>query len=273
MSVILNNKYKLTEQLGEGTFGKVFKAIMLRKDEPVAVKIQHKDILKVLRYEAKIYKLLQSVSGVPNIRSYGLTNGYNYLVIDYAGISLSELKLKRCELVKIFSIIIKILKDIHDLGIIHRDIKPDNLLYKSDEQKVYLIDFGLSKSLFSKDNKHFEERKNRKLIGTPKYSSVNVHNGIEASRRDDLESLCYSFIALYEMHLPWEDINIADYENKEDYYKELLDKKKSQNSWLFSLPGEFITFLKYIQNLEFKETPNYEYLMGVFTNLERLHNI
>ena len=49
------------------------------------------------------------------------------------------------------------------------------------------------------------------MIGTSKYSSVNIHNGIEASRRDDIESLCYTFIMLYGTTLPWSNINHKEY--------------------------------------------------------------
>ena len=75
------------------------------------------------------------------------------------------------------------------------ETKQNDFLIKGETDELYLIDFGFSKIYMDKNNNHNEERRERKLIGTSKYSSVNIHKGIEASRRDDMESLCYTSMA------------------------------------------------------------------------------
>lgn len=207
MSVTIANKYEIIENIGEGTFGKVFKGKNVRSNEEIAIKIQHKDIENVLKHEAKIYKYLRDISGIPNIRSYGTDHGFNYLVLDLLGPSLYDLKIKPKKTIEYMIEAINIIDFVHNKGIIHRDIKPDNfLLSNTDNCRLYLIDFGLSKFYLTLEKKHMEERKDRKLIGTAKFSSLNVQNGIEASRRDDLESLCYSFIVIFGKELPWSKI-------------------------------------------------------------------
>lgn len=277
MSTIIGKKYEIISELGEGTFGKVFKCKHIHSGDEFAIKIQHKDIANVLKQEAKIYKHLQDVSGIPMIRNYGTDNGFNYLVIDMLSSSLDDLILNPKEIIKYKIQALTIIEDIHEKGILHRDIKPDNFLLKEKEgtKYLYLIDFGLSKYYWGNDKKHMEERNERKLIGTAKYSSLNVHNGIEASRRDDIESLCYAFISLYSKEFPWAEVIEKHYSVTKDErppLQELYDgirEKKEGIHWLIDMPGELITMLLYSRKLEFAEKPNYNYLRGIFENFSR----
>lgn len=272
MNVIIANKYEIIEKIGEGTFGKVFKGKNIRSGVNIAIKIQHKDIENVLKHEAKIYNYIKDISGVPIMRNYGVDSGYNYLILDLLGFSLYDIKVNAQKTIKYILQAINIIEKIHDEGIIHRDIKPDNfLLDKNNVEILYLIDFGLSKIYFDTNKKHMEERKDRKLIGTAKYASLNIHNGIESSRRDDIESLCYSFIVLYGKNLPWDKI-INNTEsingvNKQEVYNKIKNFKNDSMDWLYDIPGEFLTLLLYCRKLKFSERPNYEYISSIFKNL------
>ena len=57
--------YNILEELGEGSFGKVFKAENKRSKNIVAIKVQFKEQSMILKHEAKIYKYLSDVSGIP----------------------------------------------------------------------------------------------------------------------------------------------------------------------------------------------------------------
>jgi len=64
-----------------------------------------------------------------------------------------------------------------------------------DTSKVYAVDFGLAKRFRDpRTMKHNSQRRGKSLTGTPRYASINNHLGIEASRRDDLESVAYMLI-------------------------------------------------------------------------------
>jgi len=275
-TITIANKYEIIELIGEGTFGKVFKGKNIRSNEEIAIKIQHKDIENVLKHEAKIYRYLKDIIGIPQIRNYGTTDsGFNYLILDLLGPSLFDKKIEPTKSLKYFISAINIIEFIHDKGIIHRDIKPDNFLLTHsnfDNNKLYIIDFGLSKYYLTVDKKHIEERKDRKLIGTAKYSSLNVHNGIDASRRDDMESLCYSFITIFGKELPWNNINIDDAENLQEIYQKIKESKEKSLEWLYDIPCEFLTILLYCRKLEFSEKPNYNYIRGLFENLLIYYN-
>jgi serine/threonine protein kinase len=69
---------------------------------------------------------------------------------------------------------------------------------------VYLIDFGLSKLYMDeKSGMHTHYRESKGMCGTNRYVSVNVHAGVEASRRDDLESVFYIALQFLKGKLPW----------------------------------------------------------------------
>merc|ERR1712048_271516 len=82
---------------------------------------------------------------------------------------------------------IEILKCLHKCGILHRDMKPDNMMIGSENgQTIYLVDFGLAKQ-FMLDGCHVSPCKSNGLTGSARYCSMHVHGG-RHSRRSDVES-------------------------------------------------------------------------------------
>ena len=74
----------------------------------------------------------------------------------------------------------------------------------SDENKVYLVDFGLAKEhLDPITNKPMEPRKNTDFRGTIPYASLNAHNKEELSRRDDLWSFYIMLLEFLDEQIPW----------------------------------------------------------------------
>jgi len=268
MSTIGN--YDLLKEIGEGTFGKVFKAQHKRTKSIVVVKIQHKEHSMVLKHEAKIYKYLNDISGVPLMRNYGVDSGFSFMVLDLLQ-PLPGVEICKKDCIKYMVSALTIIGEVHTRGVIHRDIKPDNFLIKKDESgnsTLYLIDFGLSKLYIRSDKKHIEERRDKNLVGTANYVSLNVHNGIEASRRDDIESICYTFVNIYGKELPWYQLNdtYTTEEQKLEYYSKIKEMKMKSLDWLYDLPGEFLTLLLYSRKLRFDEDPNYRYLCSLISN-------
>jgi len=274
MTYIISNKYRLIEQIGEGSFGKVFLGKHIRTDENIAIKIQFKSVVNVLQHEAKIYKELIDISGVPLLRNYGCDNGFHYLIIDKLDISLDNVKIDQLECIKYFKKSVEIVRDIHQKNILHRDIKPDNFMIKERNgiKNLYIIDFGLSKRYIIEGN-HIEEKQDKNIIGTVKYASVNIHNGIESSRRDDIESLCYTYISLYGKSLPWSELceNLKKDISGNDIYKDKIKEMKNSFDWLLDIPGEFLTILLYCRNLKFLDKPNYNYIINLLENLSTIY--
>ena len=263
MLIKINDKYVIKEKIGNGEFGNIYLGINELSNENVAIKIDSSDNI-LIKNEAKIYNILCNIDGIPKIKSYGKICKYNYLIIDLLGKSLEYYKEKSegVSLIKIKDLgiqMVKIINKVHNLNIIHRDIKPENLMFGINENKelLYLIDFGLSK-LYKQKNRHIKETKNNNIVGTLNYVSINIHKGVNASRRDDLESIIYILIELCIGKLPWDKIEKKE---KIQEIKEKIDYKK------LKIPNEIIRILNYIKKLSFIENPNYNYILLELNNL------
>lgn len=108
---------------------------------------------------------------------------------------------------------LEILRVVHNNRFMHRDIKPDNIMVgikPEDRNKIFLCDFGLGKYWVTnrKDPNCREHRPFRdkltERVGTLRYMSLNQHNFIEFTRRDDLWNLAYTILYfLRKGKLPW----------------------------------------------------------------------
>jgi serine/threonine protein kinase len=257
--MIVANRYEIHEKIGEGCFGKIYKATNVRTGETVAIKTESRNNTRqLLKNESKILQFLNKVEGVPNMKWFYVDDHTNYMVISLLGSSLLDLKNKYkvfpmkwiCEMGKN---IVCILRDIHEKGILHRDVKPENFLVGLEDKntKIFLIDYGFAKSYYTDNGKHIEMKKKTKILGTTNYVSVNVHELCEPSRRDDLESFFYMILFFYYGYLEWMN------ETDDNIIKELKRNVKNHKG----LPLPLKNMIEYIQGLLFEEEPNYEYII------------
>jgi vaccinia related kinase len=111
------------------------------------------------------------------------------------------------------------LEYIHQRGFAHGDIKGANLMIKNDHE-AYLVDYGLAYR-FMRDNEHQKYRvnKDKRHNGTIEYTSRDAHDGVNISRRSDLEVLGYCVIDWACGTLPWNDLiknNVHVQESKKE---------------------------------------------------------
>ena len=126
---------------------------------------------------------------------------------------------------------------------------------------MYIIDFGISKR-FDYNGTHIDETKIHKLIGSPNFVSLNVHKGIEPSRRDDLESCVYIIMNMLLGKLEWFD--------KQDLNEMAL--LKYQVTSVIEIPSFIKIMLYYVRGLEFTATPDYDYIILLMVKVFNEHN-
>ena len=156
----------------------------------------------------------------------------------------------------------------HSRCIVHRDIKPENFVMGLGDNSgiLQVIDMGLAKQYYHKStNKHIEFKTGKQLTGTPRYASIHSHLGEELSRRDDLESMIYTWIYLYTGALPWENFSVESDEGQSDLHQCKINV--SVEEICEDCPSEFNTILQYIKDLTFIDQPDYG---GLKTLIQRL---
>lgn len=260
---MLANKYNVIEKISEGSFGAVYKGINIRTNELVAIKFEVKsDEIKSLKNEAKIYQYIGKSDGFPQLKWFGTYKNMNYLVMDLLGTSLTNTINDNKtnifpELLDYGIQIIKIIQTLHNKDLLHRDIKPCNFLFGkgANTNKLYLVDFGFTKR-YNYNGIHIEEKKIKSVIGSVNFVSLNVHNLIEPSRRDDLESCIYIILTSLVRNVEWF--------GKTDLNEIFCLKQNLINN--NNVPQVIKKMLQYVRLLDFKETPNYDYLIHLLEN-------
>ncbi|GJJ70855.1 hypothetical protein EMPS_03205 [Entomortierella parvispora] len=132
--------------------------------------------------------------------------------------------------------------------------------------KLFIVDFGLATFYRDPSGKHMHGRGTvRHKVGTARYASLNIHNGREHSRRDDIESVGYMLLEFLIGTLPWS--GIAARNSKQGWAKMKEIKEEIELDELCEgLPRGFMTFIGYARGLVFDEEPDYDYLRKILTS-------
>ena len=199
-----------------------------------------------------------------------------YMALPLMGPSLGALR-KQTQfslktILMIADMTIEQVKTYHQLGIVHRDIKPDNFLvsYALPHEHICLTDFGLAKKITS----GCSDKSQR--VGSLRYMSKYGHQFMELGRRDDMYSLGYTLLYLYQGFLPWSIDGIP----KEQRHNHFCQAKSTiTNEFLArdvrcsectaakqpcSAQRAFIQYFDYLDTRECTDDINHNYLIKGF---------
>lgn len=201
--------YKVKKELGAGGMAKVYLAVDTKLDRPVALKVlspafaENSRITKRFIKEAKTAAQLQH-SNIVSIFDVGKEGGVNYIAMEYLQENLKDRMkqgggIKPREALAIVKDVARALSYAHKKGYVHRDIKPDNIMFRKDGA-VVLVDFGIVKAV----NEKTKLTRTGISVGTPQYMSPEQIRARKVDGRSDIYSLG---IVLYELltgHLPYQ---------------------------------------------------------------------
>ncbi|KAI0721131.1 kinase-like domain-containing protein, partial [Cerioporus squamosus] len=256
-----------------GPSGRVYRArVMDDRDSQrlIAVKkchiTDHVEHLR-LQHEVCMLVLLQGHKAIPHVYAWGKSQFYEYLALELLD-AVGKLTLRN--LVAI-AVQLNGLEHVYSCGIVHCDVKPSNLMVSLEgDGRVQIIDFGICRPYRDPVTlEHLPDKGPPYSVGTSDYMSLNGHlhhcDSLKASRqhqsrRDDIESLSYTLLALMASRLPW-DLRNADsrLSTQRKRIAVFLRKRLWTGVWFAGL-GDLLVFgefIDYARGLEYGEEPDY----------------
>ncbi len=199
--VTFAGRYQIIEELGRGGMGRVYKALDTEVNEKVALKLIKPEIaadkktIERFRNELKFARKIRH-KNVCQMYDLSKEEGNYYITMEY--VSGDDLKgmIRRMgrfsagQAITIAKQVCEGLSEAHNLGVVHRDLKPQNIMIDQDGN-ARIMDFGIARSLEGKSITGAGV-----MIGTPDYMSPEQVDGKETDQRSDIYSLG---IILYEM--------------------------------------------------------------------------
>lgn len=209
---VISNRYAIEEKLGSGGMATVFLATDLNTNSKVAIKFLHPQYARDANYIERFVREAEMAIHLdhPNIAKvvdYGSQRSEHFIVMEYIGgrniaeILKDEGKLPEERALSIARSVASALDYAGSLGIVHRDIKPQNIML-TDEGEVKVADFGIAKMASMATMTH-----TGMFLGSPAYTSPEQAKGEKVDSRSDIYSLG---ITLYEMlsgHPPFQSGN------------------------------------------------------------------
>jgi serine/threonine protein kinase len=283
-AIVIHN-YKILNKIGQGGFSSVYKAQHTKNNRIVALKIEKTKDSKSILHESKILSYLNrelSSNVVPTLFWYGAFGKMVGIATTFYSTSMTEILSQRISITAKMDLckqLINIMRQIHSVFVIHCDVKPDNFMcYNDGLLKLVIIDFGMSRLFVDSQQttKHLPNKISDSLFGTPKYASYNVHLGHKYSRRDDLISIGYLLMTVFDIALPW---SLSVIQN-DDQSQRLLthcdhphnlyrrDLKMYDNLVEYLRKTDFadilIPYFTEVYSLNYDEAPTYSSLVNYF---------
>ena len=205
---MIANRYLATRHIGQGGMADVFVATDTILNREVAVKILRGDLSNdptaVLRFEREaLASTSLSHPNIVDIYDVGEDRGHHFIVMEYVrGITLKQLINKRkalCkeEAVDIMKQTVSAIVEAHAKGIIHRDIKSQNILVK-DDGTIKVVDFGIA---IAQDSLQLTQKDS--VMGSVHYLAPELAKGEQASVQSDIYALGIVFFELLSGDVPF----------------------------------------------------------------------
>ncbi len=202
-------RYKLEERIGEGAMADVYRAFDPRINRHLAIKVLKKEFVQDHEYSARFLQEAKAAGALshPNIVTIydiGETGGQPYIVMELLdgqpldAIMLEQKRLKPEQVMAYGIQITQALDYAHAMGVVHRDVKPSNIIVSKDGKSTRLLDFGIARVNNTGDTLEMSQSTTQigAMPGTPRYMSPEQALGQPIDGRSDLYALG---VVMYEL--------------------------------------------------------------------------
>lgn len=249
---VVNNRYRLTEKLGSGGMGVVYKAFDLEDEKEIALKILKHPFVQGEKggqfwQEAQATALIQHPN-VVNAIDIGFTvENCPYIVMELlVGQTLREVISQEAPLdvTRAIVLMLQIAEGVgaaHDLGILHRDLKPTNVFLtraSNAPSKVKILDFSLAKLLRQTNESDMFGYSTGRMLGTPRYMSPEQCDGKKLTPASDVYSLGVILFEMLTNAVPFESPC-----SQESLLNQTQENKISLSDFVPNLPKELDDFI------------------------------
>lgn len=258
---VIAEKYLITDFIGKGGMSSIYKVNHMQLDTVLALKLLDKNMwadptaVKRFKLEAQTVSRLTH----PNLityRDFGVTaDGQPYLVMDYIQGKTLGHKIKETRgiflptVLEIFEQLCEGLSVAHGLGIVHRDVKPGNIMFLTEDSiDVKLVDFGIAKIVAEENNESQQLTKTGDVFGSPLYMSPEQCMGRKLDNRSDIYALgCVIYESMTGRHAVSGNT--------------ILDTMNKHVSLMPSLPSEIRPDLGSAQQASWVNLDDFEYVV------------
>lgn len=262
--------YELLYLLGEGSYGSVYLCKHRGTNQVACAKLEDLETTpNQVLYEYRMYTNFAKTpasSFVPKAFAHGEAGDFRYVIMSRGGPDLETVIDTHTdnEKLQLMHSLIDGVRAIHDSGVVHRDLKPKNVLLKlGSRTDVTIIDFGLAKR-YRMNYKHIANTIKGTVAGTSRYCSVPCQLCTQAARRDDMYSLCYTMAVLFKRVLPWQNLS----GKKKEKLRKTVTLKRilTPSEALAGCPEPLVHIYTMVMQLGFQQRPDYEAYQSIIRN-------
>ena len=267
-----NGKYLIEEILGSGTFGQIFKGKDLETDEIISIKqiLKNSEDFDYAINEAYFYKnMSEKIKYSCKFKDFFETENYFYIILAYYDDDLYNFFNKRKNekknfppnlIKKVFKQLNEAFKELLNHHIVHKDIKPENILIKFNNEDETNFDSALSD--YGVSEEYDDENQMETMVGSIYYMAPEIMKGEKYNNKCDLYSIGITIYYLYFGEFPFKKgANIFDIMNKkQSNIKVKIEEDRELEDLITKLlkenPNERISWEEYFDHSFFKQ---YEY--------------
>ncbi|KAI6228640.1 Protein kinase domain-containing protein [Aphelenchoides fujianensis] len=271
-----NRRWAVTETISEGTYGVVFAVRDVKTGTEGVIKVakSKQSGNQTTEWEGflleRIFRQMPSASVVRLLDKGMLADqhgqGMEFIVLEKAEIPVqrhleaaADSRDRRRRVLEVALQMLKGVADMHTLGLLHRDLKPDNTGITRDQQVALLFDLGMARMYTDGEGGLRPPRSVVPFRGTPEWASGHAQKGREQTRFDDLLAWLYVVVELFapkdtNQPLPW------TYRNNSKVQALLKSSFAPARNLLHGCPAAFYTINAYLHTANRQKPPDYAFI-------------